>query len=100
MASPRVGDGRARPTTPARSRAAGGSGAAPTSDMGHLPGDEDSPRPGLDVGHLVGPWLGRAGLWGTEAQPCCCGAAGAEAEGCGGLTWGPGPWGGGGSAGG
>ena len=39
----------------------------------------------------VGPWPGRAELWGAGDWPCCS-IAGARADGPGGLKWGPEPW--------
>ena len=88
--------GRAGPggQGPARSRAAGGTGAAPAPGIGHLPGHR--PRLGWDVGLRVGParrgpLLGRAGLWGAGDQPCR-GITGAGDDGPGRLKWVPGLW--------
>ena len=75
---------RTCPTTPARSRAAGGTGAATAMVTRHLLGDRDGPMLGWDVGLQMdpaqqGPWLGRAGLWGAGDGPCCS-IAGAGAD--------------------
>lgn len=72
--------------------------AAPVLAIGHLPGDMDRQRLGWDIGTWVGlahlsPWLGMAGLWGAGDCPCC-NAAGAGADGAGGLMGGPGQGGG------
>ena len=65
---------RACPTAPARSRAAGGTGAAPAPGIGQLPGDHDGLRMGEDVGPWTGPawqgpWPDRAGCEELEADP-------------------------------
>lgn len=73
---------------PARSKAAGGTGAAPVPGMGHLSGD------GLRLGHGPGfgvPWQGRAGLWGAGDWPGWD-VAGTGAGGPRGLQWCPGLW--------
>lgn len=54
---------RVPPTTPARSRTARGTGAAPALGTGHLPGDRDRLRLGQDMGPQLypawwGPWPG------------------------------------------
>lgn len=51
---------RDHPTASDRIRAAGGTRAVPAPGIGHPAGD--SPRLGWDMG----PWLGRAGLWGAR----------------------------------
>ena len=51
-----------------------GLGAAPALGTGHLPGERDRLRLGLDVG----PRLGRTKLWGAGDQPCCIAGAGAD----------------------
>lgn len=80
----KAGSGSQGPA-PARSRAAGGTSAAPVPGMGHLSGD------GLRLGCGPGsgiPWLGKAGLWGAGDWPGW-GAAGTGAGGPRGLQWCP-----------
>ena len=83
---------RARPTAPARSRAARGEPGQPQSRPS---GTSLGTGTGRDMGPWVGPapwgpWPGRAGLGGAGERPCC-GVAGAGADGQGVLGCGPGP---------
>jgi len=72
---------RAHHTTPARSRAAAGTRAAP----GLATEGRDRPRLGQDVGPAQwGHGPGSAGLWEARGQPCCV-AAGAEGDALGGC---------------
>ena len=91
---------KAGPNTPARNRvdqgAPGAAGGNASPGLWYLPGDGDGPRPGQNVGPLMGLawwvlWPDRAGFW-QSWRPMSYGVTEAGTDSPGGLKWAPEPW--------